>query len=59
MIDEKYFGGWRSHMFWNQISFVVTGYKNLFLVANRRGQEADPSTPSSDVVKNEWSCIST
>jgi len=59
MIGEEYFGGWRSHMFCNQISFVVIGYENLFLVANRSGHEADLSLPSSDVVKNEWNCTST
>jgi hypothetical protein len=47
-----------SHKFWNQISYVVFGYNNLFLVTNRVGHEADLSLPSSDVVKNEWNCTS-
>ena len=48
-----------SHKFWNQISFVVIEYQNLFLAANRSEHEADLSPPSSDVVKNEWNCTST
>ena len=31
----------------------------MFLVANRSGHEADLSSPSSDVVKNEWNSTAT